>query len=180
MAKETKGKEVKVKNPQSIGLADAEATAFFEPDPGRYLAEFSDAPQFIPADEGNMARFVFPFHILEGETAEGEEVSGRYWRHSIFVPPMPEDPDEEGADQIIAWRKRVLSNVKSIFTAAGVQIKKDKNGFDVWNGADFLGKRIRINCKYVIDRETGEPRLNKRGVPIKNFFFSAAPQEEEG
>ena len=170
----------KLKSPQSIGLADAQVMAFYEPDPGRYLVEFTAPPVYQPADEEaeTSERFTFKLRILEAELEDesAEDPTGRTWTYSIFIPAPGDEDDEDNSSS--RWRRMALSQVKSIFEAAGVKVSKDKSGYDIWDPDEFVGKHSRLVCKYVIDRESGEIRKNSRGRPLKNYYFYKAPQED--
>lgn len=175
-AGQKQSKPAKTSNPLALGLADVKPSGgFFDPEPGTYILRFTEPPKYVESDEetGLSSRMVFRFEIESSHAQDDQDYTGMFWTHTYFIPEMPsEEMDEADAERQYNWRMQVLGRIKSIFAAAGVEIEKNDEGLDIYDEEAFVDKKVRMTCRYLIDRETGEPRLNSKGYPIKNFFFS--------
>ena len=171
-----------VTSPQSEGLADAEGNVMFEPGFGDYDMSFIKPPTFTPEDPDDdsgrgSARYSFALEIEDGESEDGEDVVGRHWYYTIFVTKRPNENMDEDEAKKAAFRRRMdLNRVKDIFNAAKVEITKDRAGLDVWDPEEFVGKKIQVKVKPVLDKETGEPKVSeKTGIAWKDIRVSKAP-----
>jgi len=168
--------KAQVKGPQSEGLADAEGSTSFEPGFGDYDMVFIKAPTFVPEDPDDdtgrgSARYSFALEIEDGDPEDGEDVTGRHWYYTLFVTKRPtENMDEEEAKKAAFRRRMDLNRVKDMFNAAGVEVTKDRTGADTWDPEAFVGKKIQVRVKPVLDKETGEPKVSdKTGIPWKDI-----------